>query len=143
MNRTQEQIRKIFDDEVGTIAKKLGAEIPKKTYRYAPYQCYKCGEKMLVYTWPNKEMSSIKTPPADKPKTIQLVTTKMSEQTYWANTCPYCNAVQGDFFLESEPDSPFFCLGGGLKDTAEDFKKDIENIANYFVVQLSGGSSTS
>ena len=28
--------------------------------------------------------------------------------TYWANLCVHCRALQGDFYLHSEPDGPFF-----------------------------------
>lgn len=31
--------------------------------------------------------------------------------TYFANNCPYCNGIQGEFFLHSEPESPFGYLG--------------------------------
>lgn len=27
----------------------------------------------------------------------------------WANVCSHCEAVQGAFFLHTEPDGPFFC----------------------------------
>lgn len=29
-------------------------------------------------------------------------------ETTWANTCAHCDALQGAFFLHSEPDGPFF-----------------------------------
>jgi len=37
---------------------------------------------------------------------------KTAEFVYWANHCSHCGALQGDFFLNSEPDGPFF--GGGV-----------------------------
>jgi hypothetical protein len=37
---------------------------------------------------------------------------RTAEITYWANHCRHCGALQGDFFLNSEPDGPFF--GGGV-----------------------------
>lgn len=39
---------------------------------------------------------------------------KTVKDSYLANHCKHCNAIQGDYFLFSEPDSPFFI------DTIED-----------------------
>ncbi len=33
---------------------------------------------------------------------------KMAEKKYFANTCPKCGVMSGDFFLHSEPGAPFF-----------------------------------
>jgi hypothetical protein len=33
---------------------------------------------------------------------------KMARKKYFANTCPKCNVISGDFFLHSEPGAPFF-----------------------------------
>jgi len=33
---------------------------------------------------------------------------KAIESEYYANTCPKCGVLSGDFFLHSEPGSPFF-----------------------------------
>ncbi|WP_313157570.1 hypothetical protein [Sphingobacterium multivorum] len=35
---------------------------------------------------------------------------KTADQEYWANHCVFCNAVQGDWFLHSEPGEAFFPL---------------------------------
>lgn len=37
---------------------------------------------------------------------------RTAEHSYWANHCSHCGALQGDFFLNSEPDGPFF--GGAV-----------------------------
>jgi hypothetical protein len=137
MSLTKEQIQKTFDDEAAAIAKELGIQLPKDIYRYAPYTCYdkKCQKRMIAYTWPGKVMYTTQTPPEGKPDSIKLVTAKTSGETYWANTCPHCGAIQGDWFLESEPDSPFFCLN---QDNG-DFEKDMDIIADYCVTQLGEG----
>ena len=33
---------------------------------------------------------------------------KMAGKKYFANTCPKCGVISGDFFLHSEPGAPFF-----------------------------------
>jgi hypothetical protein len=33
---------------------------------------------------------------------------KMAGKKYFANTCPKCGVMSGDFFLHSEPGAPFF-----------------------------------
>ena len=40
--------------------------------------------------------------------TFKLKFSKTVEQKYYANTCPNCGVLSGDFFLHSEPDAPFF-----------------------------------
>lgn len=41
---------------------------------------------------------------------------RIAGMTYWANHCGHCGTLQGDFFLNSEPDGPFF--GGQVPDGA-------------------------
>lgn len=41
------------------------------------------------------------------PKTIKYRYSKTVGNKYWANTCSYCNSLQGDFFLKCEPGGPF------------------------------------
>ena len=38
----------------------------------------------------------------------QLRYSKSIEGKYYANVCPHCNVISGDFFLHSEPGSAFF-----------------------------------
>ena len=40
--------------------------------------------------------------------TFKLKFSKTVGQKYYANTCPNCGVLSGDFFLHSEPDAPFF-----------------------------------
>ncbi len=94
-----------FMKEIEIISKETGIEIPKTYYRYGLCECYKCGKKILAFAWPDE---SPKEQPM--PKTIGKRATKMSGEEYWNNSCPYCNAVQGKYFLFSEPDGPFFGL---------------------------------
>ncbi len=43
-----------------------------------------------------------------KVPTFKLRYSKMAGQKYFANTCPKCRVIYGDFFLHGEPGSPFF-----------------------------------
>lgn len=38
----------------------------------------------------------------------QLRYSKMAEDKYFANVCPHCDVISGDFFLHSEPGEAFF-----------------------------------
>jgi hypothetical protein len=40
----------------------------------------------------------------------KLKYSKMAEERYFANTCPKCGVLSGDFFLHGAPDAPFFPL---------------------------------
>jgi len=43
-----------------------------------------------------------------KVPTFKLKNSKMAGKKYFANTCPKCGVLYGDFFLHAEPDAPFF-----------------------------------
>lgn len=40
--------------------------------------------------------------------TFKLKFSKTIKGKYFANTCPACNVISGDFFLHDEPGAPFF-----------------------------------
>ena len=40
----------------------------------------------------------------------KIAYSKTTESSYWANHCEHCGALQGDFFLHSEPGGAFFPL---------------------------------
>ena len=40
--------------------------------------------------------------------TFKLKFSKMAGSKYFANTCPKCGVLYGDFFLHGEPGAPFF-----------------------------------
>ena len=40
--------------------------------------------------------------------TFKLKYSKTMGSKYYANTCPGCGVISGDFFLHSEPGAPFF-----------------------------------
>lgn len=131
---------KEFTEIVERIAKETGVNLPTGlNYRYAPYDCWKCGKEMVVFKWCHGRIEGeIEKPPEPIPKTIKERYTSTSDETYWANVCPHCDNVQGDWFLSVEPDSPFFTLHD-IEDTKESFESDIAGIAEYYFSQLVAG----
>jgi hypothetical protein len=53
---------------------------------------------------PQEVVSHIKS----KVPTFKLKHSKMAGKKYFANTCPRCGVLYGDFFLHAEPGAPFF-----------------------------------
>ena len=45
--------------------------------------------------------------------TYQLRFSKTAQSKYYANTCPNCGVLSGDFYLHSEPGAPFFPTSEG------------------------------
>jgi len=89
------------------------------------YACWRCGGKMPVVAIlaPKVEetegqiciLSEITELPEDVLAYIQgrvptfiLKFSKTIGQKYFANTCPKCGVLSGDFHLHSEPGAPFF-----------------------------------
>ncbi len=87
--------------------------------------CWKCDSKMPVVTIlaPNIEetdnqiciLSDIVGLPEEiigyiqkRVPTFKLKYSKTVGRKYFANTCPKCGSLSGDFFLHSEPGAPFF-----------------------------------
>lgn len=132
MNRTEE-----FKKLIERISVESNIPIPEGyTYRYAPFECWKCNKEMLVFTWTEPLISgSINIPPDPRPITLKERYTSTSNQTYWANVCPQCDSVQGDFFVKNEPDSPLFVIQE-VVDDKDAFHKDMEEMADYFYETL-------
>ena len=87
--------------------------------------CWKCGERMPVVALlaPTVEgaedqvcvLSDIVVLPEGvlgyvqkRVPTFQFRYSKTVQGKYYANTCPSCGMLSGDFFLHSEPGTPFF-----------------------------------
>lgn len=122
-----------YNQKIKSVSQKTKVEIPTTFYRTAYSNCWRCGEELLIFVWPNDSIYSHKLPEnIQRPKTIQYRYSKMAGTKYWANTCPYCNSIQGDFFLFSEPDSPLFGFHCGSNNENE-FVKDMKKLAiRYF-----------
>jgi hypothetical protein len=127
-----------FNKLIERISSETKVELPAGyKYRYAPRSCWKCAKDILIFKWCNSMLEGeIEKPPEPVPHTIQIRHTAMSGEDYWANTCPYCNSVQGDFYISNEPDSPLFILGG-IEDDPKSFESDMLRISEYFYTTLS------
>lgn len=122
-----------LQQETARIAKNLGISLPTSYYRYAPYQCWKCKKEMVIYTWPGKESQTGVMPTHQpRPSTIQHRFSNTVGEKYWANCCPHCHVIQGDFHLYSEPDSPLFNLDCG-PDNPKAFRYDLMKIAYHSI----------
>lgn len=126
-----------FNKLITKTASQNKVELPSGyKYRYAPYDCWKCGANIIIFKWGNSLLSgSIKEPPKPMPKTLAKRSTAMSGETYWANVCANCDSVQGDFHINSEPDSPLFPLNE-ITDSKEAFDEDMKRMADYYYGQI-------
>jgi hypothetical protein len=80
------------------VADRLGLELPPAPpYQAVAHVCWRCGADMLAYTWPGAGHSPAR-PPSPIPATLQHRVTD-GAGNYWANCCPRCSAVQGDYYL--------------------------------------------
>lgn len=82
------------------ISLQLGIKLPWGDYVAAPYRCYRCKREILVFSWPGGVVWSVEEPPLPIPPSVKFSYTKTARSWYWANTCLYCRAVQGDFFIQ-------------------------------------------
>jgi hypothetical protein len=71
---------------------------PSPPYAAAAHVCWRCGAEMLVYAWPGSGGHSVRRPPEPIPRSVEHRATEGAGD-YWANCCPTCSAVQGDYYL--------------------------------------------
>lgn len=69
-------------------------------YKVSPVPCYRCGELIPIFDWGGGGWTT-KTPPEPRPRTVQWRSSRQAEKSYWANTCPHCRALQGDFHVRT------------------------------------------
>jgi predicted RNA-binding Zn-ribbon protein involved in translation (DUF1610 family) len=74
---------------------------PSPPYQYVPHVCWRCGVEMLAYLWPGGSDHSTRRPPEPVPDTVQHQVTE-GGGNYWANCCPSCSTVQGDYYLSRD-----------------------------------------
>lgn len=97
------------------VAERLDVGLPPSPpYRYVAHECWRCGCDMLVYSWPGGGSHSVRRPPDPVPGTVQHRVTE-GGGNYWANCCPSCSAVQGDYYLtrDNEDYAKVRADGGG------------------------------
>jgi hypothetical protein len=120
-----------FQTKAQRVAKATDIDLPTSYYRYGLCNCWKCKRYIVVFTWPKDGLHDDDAPLVNPvPRTIQYRFSRMAGGQYWANTCPYCKSIQGDFFLHSEPDGPFFSTHIG-EDSPTAFRADMMRIATY------------
>jgi hypothetical protein len=120
---------KPFAEKASSVARKSGQVLPYIPYRYGIAKCWKCGEEIIVFSWPGHDAEGgPMPPPLPRPLTVQFVYSHTAGAKYWANICPYCRSLQGDFFLYSELEGPFFC-NPTLDDNPESLRIDMLRIA--------------
>jgi hypothetical protein len=124
-----------FQAKVKQVAKASNVELPAAYYRYGFCKCWKCKREIIVFAWPKDGMHDDSAPKVKPcPRTVQYRFSKTVGDKYWVNTCPYCQSIQGDFFLYGEPDGPFFAVNLE-EDSPMAFDRDMLRIAEY-VVQI-------
>lgn len=88
-----------IEDRARVIAERQRVTLPPSPpYRYVSHVCWRCGKEMLAYFWPGGGAHNARRPPEPIPVTVQHRVTE-GAGNYWANCCPRCSAVQGDFYL--------------------------------------------
>lgn len=60
-------------------------------------RCWKCSELLPMFHWGDGAWDR-REPPSPRPATVQWRYSKTIGDNYWANTCPKCKSLQGDFF---------------------------------------------
>lgn len=107
-----EEVYKKFNQKVKQISNDTKIVLPEpEYYYYGIVDCWRCKKEIIVFAWGEwVEWDEEKPQEIPIPSTIRFMYSKTAGERYWVNTCPYCDTIQGDWFLFSEPDGPFFAL---------------------------------
>lgn len=122
-----------FITKTRTIAKELGInELPDSYYRYAPSECWKCKKEIILYTYPGCNQSLGSTPPDPTHEPIPSTLKQLFIWGHWqyANVCPHCESLQGNFYIYHEPEGVFFGMGD-IIDSQEAYDSDMAHIVKY------------
>ncbi len=96
-----------------TVAQRHGITLPPAClqprpsfdhYAAALGECWECGEEIVLFWWPGVPYAET-TPPQPVPRSVQWRSSP-DGASYWANTCPVCKRLQGDFEV-FDADGPF------------------------------------
>jgi hypothetical protein len=88
--------------EIMELAVKLKYGDIDEPYRVKAHSCWQCHSRILVFTWTGHYLWCLDRPPAPIPRTVKWSWSSSVNHSYWANTCPCCEAVQGDFFVHED-----------------------------------------
>lgn len=82
-----------------------GLQWPTAPFYVSYGDCWSCGCYIPFFDWNRQQFP---TPPTPRPYTVQHRYSRTTDSKYWANTCPNCRRLQGDFFVFNEPGGAFF-----------------------------------
>ena len=125
-----EDVYNKFNQKVEQISNDTKITLPKPGYYYyGLVDCWYCNKEILVFAWDKFDEWDDKDKPSELPipSTIKLMHSKTANSEYWANTCHYCDAIQGDWFLFNKPNGPFFALN--LRDKGKNPELTVMKIA--------------
>lgn len=109
--------------EVEELCLQYGLTLPWGPYRAAPFRCFKCHERIVVYTWVGHAVRGANQPPEPRPHILKQRTTQESGgQRYWVNVCAGCGVTQGDNYLYDEEG------GGGPPPFRWTWSRDVPSI---------------
>lgn len=104
LNNTTCPTCKSFRERVKAIAEQTNVQFDEGYYTPGIDDCYRCHKEILIFKWSRggQNLSDIWNRPEPmghpRPRTIEYRYTHTTGTSYWANTCPYCKAVQGAFY---------------------------------------------
>jgi predicted RNA-binding Zn-ribbon protein involved in translation (DUF1610 family) len=97
---TSAELREIRE-QAEDLARRTDIEVSSnRDYHPVPHRCWRCSSEMVVYAWAGGGSYTTKAPPTPIPGSVQRRWTDGAGD-YWANCCPYCSVVQGDYHLAS------------------------------------------
>jgi predicted RNA-binding Zn-ribbon protein involved in translation (DUF1610 family) len=95
-------------DRAVDIARRIQLTLPPNPpYEWVPHRCWRCESDTVVFLWPGGGDHSTAAPPDPIPRTLQHRVTEGGGD-YWANSCPSCSTVQGDYYLTRDNDDYSF-----------------------------------
>ncbi|MHB8137549.1 MAG: competence protein CoiA family protein [Smithellaceae bacterium] len=114
-----------YSELIKKLSDKFKLNINMAEYGCGVTICWKCHNQIPVFLIEEVKANFY-------PKTVKFMYSHTRKERYFANTCPICQSLQGDFYLNDEPDGPFFCLSC-INEKSVDNLSRIQ-ILNYLIV---------